>query len=148
MVTTKTNRTLLDREPDFKKFVSLSPTSSNSPPRSGCLSVLGWTKIQTRIGLAISKCRRQKPKESPKNPKPKKSFWDSVRVFSAKNRDILALFTAIITLLAFAFMVYTHLTSAQSKPEIKPRPRFEIEQPPSSIPVQPANRIPSPSKLA
>lgn len=90
----------------------------------------------------------------PRNPskylqriKPHQGFWDAIRRFLAKNRDIL---NALIFLLTFlgvliaaatlAFAVYSHFSSIQTKPQNKPDPRLEIEQPVSTIPVQFVNR--------
>jgi hypothetical protein len=134
MVTTKRNRTLLKRKPDFKTGPNLGPTCCDSPPCLGCLQLLGRTKIPKGIGLAM--CSRKPTNQTPKKPKPKKTFWNFLRKFCAKNRDILLLLGLLVGIATLVFMVYVHFSSAKSSPQ--PRPRLEIEQSPFNVPVRPS----------
>jgi hypothetical protein len=82
----------------------------------------------------MSKRRHQKRNQSPKKAEPKKTLWDSVRLSLDKNWKLIKLIFMLLTLLAW---IYCHFWPAQAKPQ--PPPRFEIEQPHPSVPVQPAN---------
>jgi hypothetical protein len=130
MVTTR--KPLLSREPDSKKGLNLSPTSGNSPPCSGCLPVKRRTKVQIRIGLVVINHRRQKSKQPPEKPKPKKTFWDFVRRFLAKNWRIITLIFMVLTVFYWIYSIW----SAKGKTASEPRPRYEIEQPAPSVPVR------------
>ena len=80
----------------------------------------------------MSQCtKRRKPSFE---IKPKKSHWDSLRDFLSKNLDIIAVIFMLLTLLFWIWSSYT-----RSRPETQRKPRFEVEQPPSKIPVRPAN---------
>src|SRR4030042_3229010 len=119
MVTTR--RTLLKREPNSKKLVSLGPTFGNSPPCLGCLlTTMGWTKIQVRIGLAMSNRRHQKPNQPPKKPEPKKTLWDSIRTFLERNWKIIVLIFMLLTVMNWVYPLFW-----PPKANPKPYPRFE-----------------------
>jgi len=71
--------------------------------------------------------QRKHTKRSPKT-KPKKTYWDSFRLFLAKNREILAFIRDIALITIGILTLLSQGCPCNSKSESEVQPRLKIEE--------------------